>query len=205
MLAGAKCRSFDCMDRAKRALHSAQDDVGGRESGIWEWQRRLALSPRSLFVPRQPVILSGVCRSPERQTKSKDLHLFVVTVVICAEARLSLLCFRMDEREYYTYIVASRTRVLYIGVTGNIGARVKQHREKRSPGFTADYNCNRLVLLERYSTPGAAIAREKQLKGWTRAKKLALIEKLNPTWIDLSEEWGKPVRLHSEAARDTKK
>ncbi len=104
----------------------------------------------------------------------------------------------MDEREYSTYIVASRTRVLYIGVTGNLGARMRQHREKRFPGFTADYNCNRLVYFERYSTPGAAIAREKQLKGWRRAKKLALIERMNPTWIDLSEEWGKPVRLYSE-------
>jgi putative endonuclease len=110
----------------------------------------------------------------------------------------------MDEREYSTYIVASRTRVLYIGVTGNIGARVRQHREKRSPGFTADYNCHRLVYFERYSTPGAAIAREKQLKGWTRAKKLALIERANPTWIDLSEEWGKPVRLYSELSAKKK-
>lgn len=110
----------------------------------------------------------------------------------------------MEEREYYTYIVASRTRVLYIGVTGSLGARVEEHREKLFPGFTADYNCNRLVYFERYSTPGAAIAREKQLKGWRRAKKLALIERMNPTWIDLSEGWGKPVRLYSERAEKTK-
>ncbi len=110
----------------------------------------------------------------------------------------------MEDREYSTYIVASRTRVLYIGVTGSLGARVEEHREKLFPGFTADYNCNRLVYFERYSTPSAAIAREKQLKGWTRAKKIALIERTNPTWIDLSEEWGKPVRLYSDRSPGSK-
>ena len=99
----------------------------------------------------------------------------------------------MREHTYYTYIVASRTRVLYIGVTGNIVARMVQHKTKRFEGFTADYNCNRLVWFERYGDIRAAIGREKQLKGWTRAKKLALIEKLNPTWMDLSENWGKPL------------
>ena len=108
----------------------------------------------------------------------------------------------MSEACYYTYVVASRTHALYIGVTGNIEVRAEQHREKLFPGFTADYNCNRLVFFERFSTPGAAIAREKQLKGWTRAKKIALIERANPTWADLSEEWGKPIHLYSgELAR----
>lgn len=100
----------------------------------------------------------------------------------------------MRERTYYTYIVASRTHVLYIGVTGAIERRMLQHKNKSFDGFTADYNCNRLVWFERYGDPRAAIAREKQLKGWRRAKKLALIEKMNPTWIDLSEGWGKPLQ-----------
>jgi putative endonuclease len=86
----------------------------------------------------------------------------------------------MRERTYYTYIVASRTHVLYIGVTGAIERRMLQHKNKSFDGFTADYNCNRLVWFERYGDPRAAIAREKQLKGWRRAKKLALIEKMNP-------------------------
>lgn len=103
----------------------------------------------------------------------------------------------MRDRTYYTYIVASRTRVLYIGVTGRIEQRMIEHKTKFFPGFTADYRCCRLVYYERYDKPGLAIAREKQLKGWTRVKKLALIERMNPTWIDLSEEWGRPLRTLS--------
>jgi putative endonuclease len=99
----------------------------------------------------------------------------------------------MRERCYYTYIVASRTHVLYIGVTGSIEKRMAEHKAKATQGFTAKYNCNRLVWFERYDSPGAAIAREKELKGWRRARKLALIERTNPTWIDLSENWGKTI------------
>lgn len=99
----------------------------------------------------------------------------------------------MRERSYYVYIVASRTRVLYTGMTGNIEHRVTQHRSKSFPSFTADYNCSRLVWYESYDEPNRAIGREKQIKRWTRAKKLALINKMNPTWIDLSESWGKPI------------
>lgn len=99
----------------------------------------------------------------------------------------------MHERCYYTYIVASRTRVLYIGVTGKIERRVIEHKTGAVSGFTSQYRCNRLVWFERYDSPTAAIAREKQLKGWVRAKKLALIESHNPTWLDLSENWGTPI------------
>jgi putative endonuclease len=101
----------------------------------------------------------------------------------------------MRERWFCVYIVASRTHILYIGVTSNLQNRVHQHKTKFFEGFTADYNCCRLVWYERYSSANRAIAREKQLKGWTRAKKLTLIHKLNPTWIDISEEWGKPIEL----------
>lgn len=99
----------------------------------------------------------------------------------------------MRERSYCTYIVASRTRVLYVGVTGNIERRMSEHKSGEFEGFTAMYRCKRLVWFERYDSPTAAIAREKQLKGWVRAKKLALIQRHNPTWIDLSESWGKPI------------
>jgi putative endonuclease len=74
-------------------------------------------------------------------------------------------------------------------MTGNLQLRVFQHKQKTFEGFSADYNCNRLVWFERFGSPGDAIAREKQLKGWIRAKKVALIEKMNPVWVDLSEGW----------------
>jgi putative endonuclease len=95
----------------------------------------------------------------------------------------------MDEELYFTYIAASRSRTLYIGVTGSLQKRMFEHKRKLHTGFTATYNCNRLVWFERFVDPGNAIAREKQLKGWTRVKKIALITTTNPTWIDLSEDW----------------
>jgi putative endonuclease len=95
----------------------------------------------------------------------------------------------MHEEYYYTYIVVSRSHTLYIGMTGNLPGRVFQHKRKLHEGFSADYNCNRLVFFEQFVDPGNAIAREKQLKGWRRAKKIALIEKTNPAWVDLSEGW----------------
>lgn len=108
----------------------------------------------------------------------------------------------MGERRYFVYIMASRSRNLYIGMTGNIEVRAIQHKTKAFAGFTADYNCNRLVWYESHDNPDRAIDREKQIKRWIRAKKLALINKLNPTWIDLSEDWGKPVeRITPSTAR----
>jgi putative endonuclease len=95
----------------------------------------------------------------------------------------------MDEKYYFTYIVASRSLTLYIGMTGGLRKRVFEHKRKLHEGFSATYNCNRLVWFERFVDPSNAIAREKQLKGWTRAKKIALIVRTNPTWIDLSETW----------------
>jgi putative endonuclease len=100
----------------------------------------------------------------------------------------------MTSRSYYTYITASRSRTLYIGITSNIERRMLQHKRKAFAGFTASYRCNRLVWFERYATPGEAIAREKQLKGWIRSKKPNLINQTNPAWIDLSEDWGKPLK-----------
>jgi putative endonuclease len=97
----------------------------------------------------------------------------------------------MQERCYCTYIVASRSRTLYVGVTGDLFSRVMQHRAGDSEGFTARYCCSRLVWFESYFSPDEAIAREKQLKRWGRAKKVMLIERENPTWEDLSADWGK--------------
>ena len=84
----------------------------------------------------------------------------------------------MHEGSYFTYIVASRSLTLYIGVTGDLRKRLFEHKRKLHEGFTATYNCDRLVWFERFVDPGNAIAREKQLKGWTRAKKIALIRKI---------------------------
>ena len=96
----------------------------------------------------------------------------------------------MRPSAYYPYIVASRSRVLYVGITGDLERRIAEHKSARRDGFTSTYRCNRLVWFERYSSPDAAIAWEKQLKGWRRAKKIALIEGANPTWDDLSAGWG---------------
>ena len=95
----------------------------------------------------------------------------------------------MPESAYSTYIMASRSRTLYIGVTGDLKKRVFQHKWKEHKGFTAHYNCDRLVWFERHQYVQNAIAREKELKGWSRSKKIALIESLNAAWVDLSREW----------------
>jgi putative endonuclease len=95
----------------------------------------------------------------------------------------------MEDRTYFTYIVASRSHTFYIGMTGDLRMRVYQHKQKMREGFSSTYNRNRLVWFERFMNPTNAIKRQKQLKGWTRVKKIALIEGMNPTWNDLSEGW----------------
>ena len=90
-------------------------------------------------------------------------------------------------RCYYVYILASKSRVLYVGVTNNLAARIDQHR-KAIFGFTARYRVNRLVYFETAEKPFDAISREKQLKALNRAKKIALIEQSNPKWTDLAIE-----------------
>jgi putative endonuclease len=92
-------------------------------------------------------------------------------------------------RSFYVYILASRSKALYIGVSSDVQRRVYEHKMKLLPGFTTKYNIDRLVYLENAETAQIAIAREKQLKGWTRARKIELIEAANPEWDDLSEGW----------------
>ena len=99
------------------------------------------------------------------------------------------------EHSYYVYILASKSRVLYIGVTNDLRARVLQHRSGEIGGFTSDYKVHRLVYYEQHAWVQEAIAREKQLKRWRREKKVWLIERENPTWEDLAADWGKPVKL----------
>ena len=106
----------------------------------------------------------------------------------------------MRDRPLYTvYIMASRSLTLYIGVTRDLYRRTTEHKQHDIDGFTSTYRIERLVYYERFADIRAAIAREKQLKGWRREKKIALIRATNPTWIDLSEDWGKPIlRCHPE-------
>ena len=94
----------------------------------------------------------------------------------------------MHEGSYFTYIMASRSHTLYVGITGDLHKRVFQHKWKEHDGFTARYNCDRLVWFEGHVAVTKAIAREKQLKGWKRIRKIELIESLNPAWIDLSRQ-----------------
>jgi len=95
----------------------------------------------------------------------------------------------MREGSYFTYIVASRSHTLYVGMTGDLHKRVFEHKGGAYGGFSSRYNCNRLVWFESFDDPRDAIDREKQLKGWRREKKIGLIEKANPTWQDLSAGW----------------
>jgi putative endonuclease len=92
-------------------------------------------------------------------------------------------------RSYYVYIMSNAARTLYIGVTNDLERRVHQHKQRLVPGFTATYRVTYLVHYEETSGVYQAIEREKQLKGWTRAKKVALIESSNPEWRDLSLGW----------------
>jgi len=92
-------------------------------------------------------------------------------------------------RQYFVYIMSNETRTLYIGMTNNLERRVYEHQHKLIPGFTSKYNLTRLVYYELTGDVGAAIAREKQLKGWIRARKAALIDSLNPEWDNLSASW----------------
>jgi putative endonuclease len=89
-------------------------------------------------------------------------------------------------KTYSVYIMASASGVLYIGVTNDLERRVFEHKNKRVPGFSARYNIQKLVYFETFGDVRAAIAREKQLKGWLRSRKVALIESTNPQWKDLS-------------------
>jgi putative endonuclease len=94
-------------------------------------------------------------------------------------------------KHFYVYIMTNRSRshVLYTGVTGGLVRRVFQHKNKLVEGFTSRYNLTRLVYYEQFVYPDAAIAREKEIKGWRRSKKIRLIESMNPLWRDLSEGW----------------
>ena len=91
--------------------------------------------------------------------------------------------------QYYVYIMTNWSKTLYTGVTNDLIRRVCEHKNKIIDGFTKKYNITKLVFYEETRDIQAAIEREKQIKGWLRSKKIALIESVNPKWEDLSQEW----------------
>ena len=94
-------------------------------------------------------------------------------------------------KQYFVYIMANRSKTLYTGVTNDLMRRVYEHKNKMIEGFTKKYNITKLVYYEETNDIQVAISREKQIKGWLRGKKIALIESVNPKWNDLSEGWFK--------------
>lgn len=94
-----------------------------------------------------------------------------------------------ERRTYCTYIMSSLSGTLYIGITGNLRKRVFEHKFHRIEGFTDKYQVERLLYRESFDEVQKAINRERQLKGWRRSKKIALIEFSNPHWLDLAREW----------------
>jgi putative endonuclease len=90
-------------------------------------------------------------------------------------------------KTYYVYVLTNRSGTLYVGVTSNLLARLYEHRTQQQPGFVSKYKLDRLIYYEEFSDVANALAREKQIKGWRREKKLRLIASLNPEWRDLSQ------------------
>ena len=95
----------------------------------------------------------------------------------------------MRDHHFFVYVMASKSRVIYVGMTNDLVVRVFQHKTGRDKGFTQRYKVHRLVYFEPYRYVTSAIEREKELKGWRREKRAALIESLNPTWEDLAADW----------------
>ncbi len=108
----------------------------------------------------------------------------------------------MTEHQYFVYIMCSNSGTLYIGMTNSIYRRALQHKSSEIEGFTSKYHCDRLVHYESYDNVHRAIGREKELKGWTRAKKIALIESRNPRWADLAEHWGAEMRFAGQSIKN---
>ena len=107
----------------------------------------------------------------------------------------------MNDHEYFVYIVSSRSGTLYIGMTNSI-YRALQHKSGEIEGFASKYHCNRLVHYESFDDVHKAIGREKQLKGWLRSKKIALIESKNPRWQDFAEKWEAQILFADESMKN---
>lgn len=102
----------------------------------------------------------------------------------------------MRDHDYYVYIVTNKHHTtLYIGMTNNLQRRMAEHKSGAIEGFTQRYQLKHLVWFEHFRDVNAAIAREKRLKGWLRSRKIALIEKKNPRWFDLSADWQQEPKI----------
>jgi putative endonuclease len=106
-----------------------------------------------------------------------------------AHSRNARINVMRSPKAYFVYIVTNRSKTLYTGITGNLIQRVRQHKSAMGSRFTTKYELDRLVYFERFEDVHNAIEREKQIKGWLRIKKIALIVSVNPAWRDLSVEW----------------
>jgi len=108
------------------------------------------------------------------------------------------------QRRYYVYMLASKSRVLYVGVTGALMTRVLRHKAGRGGVFTTKYRVNRLVWFQSFESVGNAIARETEIKAWRREKKIALIRENNPTWEDMAADWGQRVEVQCRSTASEK-
>jgi putative endonuclease len=104
-----------------------------------------------------------------------------------------------EDKLYYVYILSSKSRAIYVGITAFLMNRVLSHRAGEASDFTRKYKISRLVYYEVFHSVAAAIARETEIKKWRREKKVALIVQENLSWEDLAAEWGKPAVMRVEA------
>jgi putative endonuclease len=104
----------------------------------------------------------------------------------------------MRNHDYWVYILTNKgCTTLYIGITNNITRRLHQHRYGDAEGFAKRYNLSRVVWLEYFRNVNDAIVCEKKLKGWRRSRKIALVERTNPRWLDLSDDWEQQPNVYA--------
>jgi putative endonuclease len=153
--------------------------------------------PPSLDVRQQlPILLSFRTASAVRNLLFHNANEFICHRPFCAVAVKPSWMVR--NRRYYVYIRASKSRVLYTGVTGSLMSRILQHKRGEGSSFMTKYRVNRLVWYQSFEVVHRAIARETEIKGWRREKKINLIEEANPTWEDLAADWGERVEMRCE-------
>jgi putative endonuclease len=105
-------------------------------------------------------------------------------------------------KKYWIYIMSNLNKTIYVGMTDDLERRVSEHKNKLVKGLTSKYDCALLVYYESLDDPTNTINREKQVKGLTRAKKIALIESVNPRWEDLAASWGRPMLMMNESVSE---
>jgi putative endonuclease len=108
--------------------------------------------------------------------------------------------YLVPTKTYFVYIMSNRSKTLYTGVTNSLMRRVAQHKRGEASTFTRKYKLDRLVYYERFEDVHRAIGREKEIKGWLRIKKIALIVSANPTWKDLSGGWYERHQFQPQSA-----